>query len=242
MKSLLMPVLALVCGLVSLHVDPKDRRKRWLLVGGLLATTAVTIWLNIDEGRAKALELSKSEQREQATSRILETLAVQTRPIPDLVVMLRDFGFTAERAQGATVQSVSTSLAADRAYRELVASRRNTPRPAVRVEYFPKDVDGARVIKALEDAGLEVVRKSSSRPEPSNAIWAGDQVPIDDVKVVALALMRAGVDVVSIRRFREGSGPKAQLIQIGVDAALAGRPTLTPQSVMNVTALTRAGV
>jgi hypothetical protein len=56
---------------------------------------------------------------------------------------------------------------------------------------------------------------------------------------LALALARAGVNIVAIRPFKDGSGPKAKLIQVGADAALQGRKTLTPEQIANLNVLSR---
>lgn len=55
----------------------------------------------------------------------------------------------------------------------------------------------------------------------------------------ALALARAGVNIVSIRSLRDGAGHKAKLILVGADAALLSRKTLTPEQIANLNVLSR---
>lgn len=94
------------------------------------------------------------------------------------------------------------------------------PRRAGQVLYFSKD-DGGKVDllieAALREQGFTVERRPPSGATDTNALWFGTQVPLDDAKAAALALIRAGVDLKYIGRFANSQG-KEQIIQIG------GRP------------------
>jgi len=68
----------------------------------------------------------------------------------------------------------------------------------------------------------------------TNAIWAGDDVSVSELKAVALALYRAGVDLISIERFKNGKGPKSKLIQIGADPDNLGK---TPKQLNEISNL-----
>jgi hypothetical protein len=91
----------------------------------------------------------------------------------------------------------------------------------------------------MRDAGFEVIERQAHVLQPTNAIWAGDQVPLQDVKLVGLALLRAGVNVVTVRRFHDGTGHKARLIQVGAIALLAGEPGLSPRDIESLGTLPR---
>jgi hypothetical protein len=237
MKSVVMPMLALVMGVVSLFVDSKKSSAgRALALAGLSITAGLTIAINLQEGSARDAALRQSQEREKKTTEILLNITQKTEQIPDLVTMLRGWGYNSQNAETATVAEVSRSVDANRAYLGLLNARRNRQSP-VRVEYFPKDVDGDKVIAAIKEAGLDVVQKRPVRDEATNAVWVGDNVPLDDAKLVGLALVRAGVDLVSIRRFRDGGGAKSNLIQIGADARLLGRPPLSSLDISSLTLL-----
>lgn len=225
----------MVVGLAALFIDHKTHKwgKR-LAIGGLVVTALATMVLNLQEDRTKDEALSASIAREDETRAILLNLTEQTKPIPDLVAMLRDFGFSSEGAKAANTLAVARSIDANRAYQTLLKSRTGA-KSETHVEYFPKDVDGDRVIAAIQEARLDVLQKRPVRQEATNAIWVGDDVPIDDAKLVSLALLRAGVDVVAVRRFRDGTGQKSGLIQVGADAALRGRIPLSVAEVMTMT-------
>lgn len=75
----------------------------------------------------------------------------------------------------------------------------------------------------------------------TNAIWFGNDVPISDVKLVALTLVRAGVDLKTIRPFRN-SHPVADrnlLIQVGTDEEFAGKPSMTIGEITSAKEFTR---
>jgi len=47
------------------------------------------------------------------------------------------------------------------------------------------------------------------------------------VKLIALTLMTAGVEIKAVRQFRDASGPKRRSIEIGGDASLVNASPLT---------------
>jgi hypothetical protein len=134
----------MIIGLISIFVDPKKNKiGLGLTVARVLVAAALTLVFNVQESRARDLALDESKQREKETAASLLKLIEQTRPIPDLVSMLRDFGFSGEKAETATAASVPRSLDANRVYQGLLATRRGGE-SGIRVEYFPKDVDVKR--------------------------------------------------------------------------------------------------
>jgi hypothetical protein len=66
MKPVVMPMLALVIGVVSLFVDSKKSALgRTLALAGLLITAALTVGINLQEGRARDVALRDSQEREK---------------------------------------------------------------------------------------------------------------------------------------------------------------------------------
>jgi hypothetical protein len=239
MKSFILPVLAMIFAVAALFFDPKTHKiGLGVALIGLVCTTGLTIAFNMEESRDKEKALQESKQRETETRKTLDNLIEQTREIPDLVAMIRSWGVSSQKAETATFAFVSRSIDANRAYQRLLSARTGG-NSGTQVEYFPKDVDGEKVIAAMKEAGLKVVEKRPVREEATNAVWVGDDVPVDDAKLVGLALLRAGVDVMAIRRFRDGSGIKSKLIQVGADAAMVGRKPLTAADVSVLNLLPR---
>jgi len=79
--------------------------------------------------------------------------------------------------------------------------------------------------------------KEANKDLPTNVIRVGDSVSLDDAKFVALTLLRAGLDLKSIRRFQEGGGTKANLIEVGTDHSLLNSPSLSVSDVQNLEVL-----
>ena len=224
MKEYILPVIGFLVGLASLFIDSKDKKKKWIFVLFLVITVSTTITFNFFESKKKEADLTK----------ILLNITTNTNQIPDLVTMLMKFGYTKENAIKAEPDRVNKSIAADKLYSESLAKVNFESTGAIDIKYFPKDVDGAIVINALKDAGFKVDNKAPVNNLPTNAIWAGDAVSASEIRVVALALYRAGVDLISIKRFKDGKGPKSKLIQIGADPANLGK---TPKQLNEITNL-----
>lgn len=64
----------------------------------------------------------------------------------------------------------------------------------------------------------------------TNAIFFGDKVPIEDVKLVALTLIRAGVEIKYIRPFKNSTG-RSLLIQVGAGTAYVSKPPLSVEAI-----------
>jgi hypothetical protein len=105
----------------------------------------------------------------------------------------------------------------------------------VTIEYFPRDVDREKVEAALRNLGFIPRTGKPRSPEvPTNSLWFGSQVTLDDVRRVAYILIQAGVQLKAIRRFRASTPSQdALLIQVGGDPGVAGRPPITVEQIRN---------
>ena len=245
MKDLLLPAAAFIFGVVSLYVNPDDRKKRWVLISCLMLTAGLTISSNLLDAKKHSAELDDANRQNRETRQILLNVTSNTKDVPDLVTLLRNvFGYSSQNASQARPEDIGRSFEANEARGKLLAKKLLATSAGklvekVTVEYFPKNVEGDVVVKALRDSGFEVNMKRPQNDEPTNAIWAGDRVSVDDVKLVALTLIRAGVQLKSIRRFRESGGPKANLVQVGADPARNDFPTLSVNDVHSLASIAR---
>jgi hypothetical protein len=230
-KDIVMPVIALVAGLISLYVDPKDKAKQWMLVFALLVTAGFTVWFNRSDANDKTREVEQAQAREMATQKSLDEARAALHTIEGTL-----------QTQGGWIQvlcaqfgnvSCKEAFVANDIRQQIIAAR--APAPAaepITLEYFPKGVDGAAVRRGLQEVHLDVVEKAPLvTGTPTNAMWFGNDVPLDRVKLAALTLQRAGVQLKAIRRFRDGSGRHRLLIQVGADTGLKDAPVLTPADV-----------
>ena len=107
-------------------------------------------------------------------------------------------------------------------------------RRAVTLEIWAKDIDQDRVRVALTSLGFSTqVRRAKLPGDPTNAVWFGSHTDINDVKLVALALMRAGIAVRTIRPIPEWISSKNQpLIQAGAARDASAWPPMTAEQVL----------
>jgi predicted RecA/RadA family phage recombinase len=144
--------------------------------------------------------------------------------------LLRSFGYS---SLDASDEQIKESIEANRDREKLLAEASIKHRN-ITVQYFPKAVDGQIVSNRLKQAGFNVL--VMARPVndlPTNAIWAGDAVTVEDVKLVALTLIRAGVQLRAIKRSR----PRRQLetvIQVGTEPALSDAKVLKVNDIMSL--------
>lgn len=97
----------------------------------------------------------------------------------------------------------------------------------VRIIYYPKNQDQDRVAKALEALGFTIDRGKPKVENPTNTLFFGSEVPPEDIKLVALTLIKAHVELRGIRPIRNDVSKKAKVIEIGFSAKAEGNPVLT---------------
>lgn len=151
---------------------------------------------------------------------------------------------------------VQQAVRADQAIRQVRGAQAEPPAPpppqqqtpgmparsAVRIEVFSKDLDADKVDQALRELGYPVTRpRAVVKATPTNALWFGSAVPMEDVQVVALALMRAGITLRAIRPFAETSVARRDepLIQIGADTGVLERPPWTVEQLLTARTFAR---
>ncbi len=144
----------------------------------------------------------------------------------------------------ATPAVLETSLNAGQLAARLAQEGRDR-RIDVIVRYYPKDIerdlnDGV-VLPKLTSYGFRLEQGKPRTPfARTNSVWVGSAVQLDDVRLVVLTLIAAGVDIKGVREFREPTGQKSKVIEIGADAALADRAPVTAQAIMAASGFPRS--
>jgi hypothetical protein len=228
-QSFVMPILALVVALVSLFTSPEKLKRRsvlalFLIV--LLVTCALQILFNYTSESSSARRQRWSDDRiRELTSTLASFRAEANTQLAGITGLLRSYGWSAPRLGG--LRTADRSLEAAQARARLAAATAGESRSGVTVQYFPKDVDRQTVEGALRDLGFRLQAGPTQVPDvPTNTIWYGSQVPRSDVLLVALTLMRAGIEMKAIEPFSSSTG-RATLIQVGADRTYQTRPALT---------------
>lgn len=110
---------------------------------------------------------------------------------------------------------------------------------AITIQCQSHEADQAPVRDALEPLGLHLEFQPSRVPIPTNAIWFGPEVPIEEVRRVALALIEAGIPLREIVPIRRPRPEHAAMIQVGGHPSLRKRPVITPDQIES---LSREGI
>ncbi|MBC6481788.1 MAG: hypothetical protein GDA56_32530 [Hormoscilla sp. GM7CHS1pb] len=155
----------------------------------------------------------------------------------EIMSILKSFGSTNENP---SIDSVKESLKADIVRDKLIKSTDNSSRENITVQYFPKNVDRRIVEDALRELNFNYITGESELSISTNAIWFGNDVPIEDVKLVAYTLIRAGVEIKAIRPFPSTSSNRDRLIiQVGSDAEYQSREPLSVDEIQAADKFTR---
>ncbi|MCG8701302.1 MAG: hypothetical protein MI922_24825, partial [Bacteroidales bacterium] len=96
-------------------------------------------------------------------------------------------------------------------------SNANTKRNIVTIKYFFKDIDSSLVINAIKNLGYNYEALPPQGNTPTNALWYGNNVDEEDIRVIAMTLVNSGVKIQDIKPFANSSG-RENIIQLG------GRP------------------
>jgi hypothetical protein len=235
-QSIALPLLALIVGLASLFVDPKGKGRKGVvvtLVLALLASCGFAIYSNWKEG-------INADIRERRIDTLLTTLAdfrqETAKGIAGVLEKMNAWGFVGKQVSAQTMES---ALAAESERERLALQREPEARRSITVRYYPKDVDRDKVEGALRALGFTLQEGRPTLEDiRTNAIWFGESVPIEDVKLVAFTLIRAGVEIVTIRPFR-GTGRKPRIIEVGADVQYVGKEPLSVNEIRDATEFTR---
>lgn len=229
-RIVILPALAAVVGIASVFVDPKAKERRWVigcLVSALVFSCGLEIYANYENARQVERDTRWNRSHITSLTEIVNSFRSEaSSEFRTVKSMLRSFGW-ADRE----VKRLEESLTANSERRFLANSSPSASRSNTTVQYFPKDVDGEIVRRAIEELGFRMVEAA---PEvttvPTNAIWFGSEVNLRDVKLLAFTLMRAGLQLKIIRPYQEEQG-RSQLIQVGADASYAAAAPLTVQEI-----------
>jgi hypothetical protein len=128
------------------------------------------------------------------------------------------------------------SLAA-KSLAESLARTNRVRRSGLVFRYYPSDferyLNGELLLTRFKAYGfrLEPVSSRAASASP-NAIWCGVSVHSDDVRLVALTLISAGLEIRAIHPFRKTSDHNEHAIETGVDLSRARTPALTADEIM----------
>lgn len=237
LDSLLLPCLTFLAAMITIISDPKKTEKKAIFISLILIfsiSTILTISSNIsnynETKNAKAAEKKAQEELRAKVDTTNSLLSV-------LYEKLLGQGWNSDQLTTAKYERLLQSARANREYQNVINKLDDATlvrRKSIRLEYFPKDIDGKIVSNNIEKLGFSTIIRPAKIPDlPSNAIWFGNEVEIEDVKQLAYVLIQAGVEIKSVRLFRNPEGVKSKLIQIGADRTQIKDSPLTVEQIKN---------
>jgi hypothetical protein len=209
-----------------------------LIVTVGMAIAAAWQWQNAEIQRSKSVQARKEAESARQEAEAARKVAEERTD-----ALLKQFGWESSRLSKGSLDrySVQQSLTANQDLQQTAGLAPRESRKAVTVQYFPKDVDGEKVESALLELGFTLDKKRAPVPGiPTNSIWYGTRVSIGNVKLVALTLIRAGVQIKAIRPFADYSPRKnAALIQVGADVAVINSAPLSVEGIRDASHFAR---
>ena len=131
----------------------------------------------------------------------------------------------------ANITEIDESIKANE-YLKIYTTLNSIKQKNVDVQYFPKNVDGTKIISALKEQGFTLKIGNSQVTEiPTNSIWYGSNVKIEDAKLVALTLIRAGIKIRLISIFLDKENRK-NLIQVGAHPGFESAKPITVDEIV----------
>lgn len=230
------------------------RARRWIAtalgVVSVLAVVAVSMALLAFNQRSDAVgareqaeqsarELASALERTRQAEAAASAEAAAARQRLQEVTLLARYGWTGQTDSWL----IDNAVQADAGIRQLQqggGAAAQARRQATVLEIWTKQVDAAKVRDALSALGFAVRARPALLPDDTNALWFGAPVHLDDVKLVALALMRAGIQVRAIRPLQSYLASRGDLlVQAGASRDANGCKPWRAQEVVQAAAFTR---
>jgi energy-coupling factor transporter ATP-binding protein EcfA2 len=201
-------------------------RRNWIQWVSIAAAVAVTIvsllaYRNI-EAKSSALKAEAAELKAQkALTQERQTLTTVEQSIAP---------YALENHQAVSHQDVLSRFEAQARLSAIATQATPQERSRVTVEYFAKPSDSERLKAGLTNLGFQFKTPVAINPNRTNVVWYGSQVGENEVKIVALALIRAGVALQAIEPFQK-TAVKPLTIQVGHEPRIEDLPPLTADAI-----------
>ena len=100
---------------------------------------------------------------------------------------------------------------------------------------IPESVDKTIVEYSLRTLGYKVIplQEDEEALLDANVLYFGKYVEIEDVKLTALTLMRAGINLTEIKPFTKATRGNVRAVKLEWNEYLAKRPPISPQEVVD---------
>lgn len=204
-----------------------------VLAIALLSAISMKIKSANDDLRSLNDQLSSLDDSIKNKQAIISSLQMKQQALQQSA--LNSFGWSVDSLKKADSTQINQSLRANAEIQKMVGQKHFTQN-GISIRYYQKSIDQQKVILALEEIGfkpLVLPATTSMSNTPTNSIWFGKNVPIEEVKLVAYYLIRGGIEIKSIRPFRDFDGPKMNSIEIGGDKGIVSAPALSFDQILS---------
>jgi hypothetical protein len=165
--------------------------------------------------------LRNAEKKKVEDSARLSAQLAQAQVLNSQLVALQSFA--AGPQHPADDQKIHQSFDALARISAITATAPAEHRSSVTIKYYRKPTDSQKLANALQDLGFAVSEETAHNPRETNCIWYGSAVAETDVKLVALAVIRAGLDLRGVQPQTNPSA-EARSIQVGHNPRLEDQP------------------
>jgi hypothetical protein len=179
------------------------------------------------------LQLRKMDQTERQLATQIDK---DKKILLALNPLLTDFGWSGDKLPQADtdLDRIRRSVEADDELSRLSLSEHPPKAWNTSVLYFKKDIDGSKVAAALSDFGFHFQEETPLVPDlPCDDIVFGADVSPDSAKIVAYALIRAGVDIKGLHL--SNFAAKSASIQVIANRIVADGPPLSVADIEKMT-------
>lgn len=181
-----------------------------------------------------------SEKTEEQTQTDFQDSAVANIP-EDKPESEKPLKIETEKTVTKKSNSTSSSLKGDAFFEKMIADYRKTTlkerkyRNDVVVRYYRHEPDGDKA-QVLVDYGFylherPVSDKDEFKNVMSNVIYYGQDFPESDLKLITYLLIKNGIEIKEVRRFKDFDGWKHEAIEIGASKYLVDDPVLTSEQI-----------
>ncbi len=224
--------------ILGLFVDKGSHHFKYIAPLFITLVIALGVFQAADSVNSdKDSELAKNQREnilklaDTTATATLKTSSYLTDELLSQPLILKDFGLTKARA-GKPLDQLSTAdlvkgeiLEANKYRIELISEKPPSQRLDTTLWYYNKEIDSPELGAALNEMGFTVknmVAKRNQANDPTNAVWYGPNVELNDYKAVIVSLIRAGIDIRRTGPSCKNLAAKQQVIEIGASDLASG--------------------
>ena len=230
----------------------RDRRAKYWIAGALAVVSlllAVSIVNTLAAQRSAVAEREASDKAvayaakaEEAMAQAVASEAKAHAAVQEAQTRLRELTLLATHGWDGTSDPwlFKNAVAADTVIANWAGSEADIRRRRITtVEVMTQDIDEDQLRQALWTLGFrKQVKRAVLSEATTNTLWYGSRADVKDVKLLALVLMRDGVELRAIRPIPGGDAAKGRaVIRAGAASDVAHLARMTPAEVVAATRL-----